>query len=126
MSTPRRRLAVAAIAAAGLLHLILVPEYLAEAWPIGLSFLLSAVITAWVAVALWRGESPTAWLVGTVTSAGIIVGFLLSRTVGLLGYRSTNWTEGIPSIAVELLFLGLAAHYYADNRARTGTPSLAR
>lgn len=36
------------------------------------------------------------------------MGFLLSRTVGLLGYTSADWAEGIPSVAVELLFLVLA------------------
>lgn len=109
LSVPLRRTAAAAIGLAGLLHLVLVPEYLGEAWPLGASFLISAAVTGWVAVALWRSDSRPAWQLGALTSAGIVLGFLLSRTVGLLGYRSADWAEGIPSLVAELLFLGLAA-----------------
>lgn len=120
-SLPLRRTASVAIAIAGLLHLILVPEYLKEAWPLGISFLLSAFITGWVAVVLWRQDRRVAWVVGALTSAGIILGFVLSRTVGLLGYRSSEWAEGIPSVLAEIAFLGLRVRRAAPRpRGRAG------
>ncbi len=125
LSTPLRRLAAAAIGLAGLAHLILVPEYFAEVWPLGVSFLISAVVTGWVAVRLWRTDSARAWLIGMVISAGMILGFLLSRTVGLLGYRSTDWIEGIPSVVTELAFLVLAAGWYARMRSTSGSRGFA-
>jgi len=88
-----------------LLHLILVPEYIAEARLLGVSFLISAVVTGWVAIRLWRIDSARAWLIGMVTSAGMILGF--GRTVCLLGHRSTDWIEGIPSVVTELASLVL-------------------
>lgn len=108
--TPRR-VAAGLVGAAGLLHLVLVPEYLAEAPLLGVSFLLAAVLTGWAAVQLWRGEHPAAWLVGAAVTAGMVGGFLLSRTVGMFGYSSTDWTEGIPSLLVEIAFLALAARW---------------
>lgn len=104
-----RRVAAAMVAAAGLLHLGLVPEYLAEAPFLGVSFLIAAPLTGWVAWRLWRVEDLPAWLLGSVVSAGMIAGFVLSRTVGLFGYSSADWAEGIPSLLVEAAFLSLAA-----------------
>ena len=97
------------IAAAGVLHLILVPEYLAEAPIIGILFLVSGPLTLGVAWRLWRHEDLAAWVVGTVVAGGMILGFVLSRTVGLLGYLSDNWAEGVPSLVVEVAFLVAAA-----------------
>ena len=102
-----------------MLHLILVPEYIAEARLLGVSFLISAVVTGWVAIRLWRVDSARAWLIGMVTSAGMILGFLLGRTVYLLGYRSTDWIEGIPSVVTELASLvlgGVVRAHAVDQR----------
>lgn len=104
-----RRSGAAMIAAAGLLHLVLVPEYLAEAPFLGVLFLIAAPLTGWVAWRLWRADDVPAWLLGSAVSAGMIAGFVASRTVGLFGYSSADWAEGIPSLLVEAAFLALAA-----------------
>lgn len=94
---------------AGVIHLLLVPEYLAEAPVIGVLFVLAVPATVLPAVGIVRGGGRTAWLLGSLVSAGMIVGFVLSRTVGLLGYWSEDVAEGIPALAVEGVFLLLAA-----------------
>lgn len=107
-SSMSRRVGAALVAAAGLLHLVLVPEYLAEAPFIGLLFLTAAPLTGWAAWRLWRGDNLPAWLLGSAVSAGMIAGFVASRTVGLFGYSSADWAEGIPSLLVEAVFLVVA------------------
>lgn len=104
-----RRLAASLIAAAGVVHLILAPEYLAEAPVIGVLFLLSVPMTVLPAVAIWRSGSRLAWAVGALVSAGMIAGFVASRTIGLLGYSSPDWAEGVPALVTEIGFLVLAA-----------------
>lgn len=113
-----RRAAAAAVAAAGVLHLILVPEYLAELPWLGVSFLVAGAATLWAAFLVWRSDHARGWLVGALLSAGMILGFLLSRTVGLFGYLSPDVAEGIPSLLVEAVFLALFA--YRTIEARNG------
>lgn len=108
-STVVRRVAAVMLAVAGILHLVLVPEYLAEKPWLGILFVVAAVLTVGAAGWLWWRPSVSAWLVGAAVSAGMIVGFILSRTVGLLGYVSSDWAEGIPSLLVEAVFLIIAA-----------------
>ncbi|WP_245160813.1 hypothetical protein [Blastococcus sp. CT_GayMR16] len=122
-SVTSRRVAAAAIAAAGILHLVLVPEYLAEAPLIGVLFLASAPLTGWAAWRLWRREDLPAWLLGAAVSAGMIGGFLLSRTVGFFGYSSAEWAEGIPSLLVEGVFLAIAARHVPKLLSRSRATS---
>lgn len=120
-----RRVAAVMIAAAGVLHLILVPEYLAEEPFLGILFLLAAPVTGWAAWRLWRGENLPAWLLGAAVAAGMIGGFLASRTIGLFGYTSTDWAEGIPSLLVEAVFLVLAVRHLLSQRRTTATTGAA-
>lgn len=118
LTTVTRRLAAVAVAVAGLLHVVLAPEYLSEAPMIGALFLLSAPLTAWATRRLWRADDRAGWLVGVAITAGMVVGFLASRTVGLLGYTSNDWAEGIPALAVEAAFIGLAASRLVGSTGR--------
>lgn len=105
----RRRSAGVLIAASGLVHLVLVPEYLAEAPLIGVLFALAVPLTGAVTWRLWRTEDAAGWLAGTALAVGMTAGFVLSRTVGLFGYTSNDWVEGIPSLALQIGFVALAA-----------------
>jgi hypothetical protein len=96
-----RRAAAVLLAAAGVIHLILAPEYLAEAPLIGVLFLLSVPATVIPAVLVWRSGPWPVWLFGALVAAGMIAGFVASRTVGLFGYRSADWVEGIPALLTE-------------------------
>lgn len=107
--TIRRRAASALIAATGLLHLVLVPEYLVEAPVIGVLFALAVPLSGAVAWTLWRTDDVKGWAAGIALAFGMTAGFVLSRTVGLVGYTSNDWAEGIPSLAVQIAFLVLAA-----------------
>jgi hypothetical protein len=103
----------AALVGAGLLHLFITPEYLKEKLYIGVLFGLSVPLCFGLAVWLWRRDNKRAWLAGSLLCAGMILGFLLSRTVGLPGFDESgvweHWTEGFPALAAEFGFLGLAA-----------------
>jgi hypothetical protein len=119
MSTtvPIRRLGAIAIAAAGLIHLVLAPEYFEAQTYLGVLFLLSVPLCSWVAVRLWRGDDRAAWLLGTAVALGMALGFLLSRTVGLPGFHEGEWELlGVVSLVVEIGFALLAGLAMAGSR----------
>lgn len=106
----RRRTAASMAGLTGFIHLVLVPEYLEEKTYIGLLFLGAAVVCGAVAVTLWRRDEPLAWGVGALTCAGMFVGFVLSRTVGLPGFHEAEWEiSGIVSLVADAAFVVLAA-----------------
>ncbi|MFJ7197637.1 MULTISPECIES: hypothetical protein [unclassified Streptomyces] len=75
---------------------------------IGVLFLIGGVVLLAVAAGLALRQRPLgAWLIGAVTSIGMIAGFLLSRTVGLPGYREAGWEPpyGILCLIAEAVFV---------------------
>jgi FtsH-binding integral membrane protein len=128
MSITARRLAAAAIAAAGLIHLLLAYEYLEEKPYLGVLFVISVPLCAWVAARLWRRNDSTAWTLVAVVALGMAVGFVLSRTVGLPDFHEEEWeASGIASLVVELGFVLLAAWAMTAPRSgRLGEASGAR
>ena len=112
MSSSARRLAAALIVVAGRIHLVLAPEYLEEETYVGVLFLVSVPLTAWVAYRLFRGADRNAALVGIAVAAGMAVGFVLSRTVGLPGFKEEEWElAGIVSVVVEAGFIALTGPF---------------
>ena len=109
MTTPSlRRTAAVLIAGVGALHLVLAPEYMGEQLYVGVLFLLGAAASALVAVRLWQRDDARAWLLGALVSAGMLGGFLLSRTTGLPGFHETEWElSGIVSMLLEAAYLGV-------------------
>jgi len=106
----RRRLAAGAIAATGVLHLVLAPEYMGEQAYVGVLFILGAIAAIAVAIRLWSHDDGGAWALGSLIAAGMAVGFVLSRTVGLPGFHESEWElSGLVSLALEGGFLTLAA-----------------
>ncbi|MFE7995457.1 hypothetical protein [Streptomyces shenzhenensis] len=91
------------------LHGLLVPDHLEEKFYIGVLFALGSAVMLGVAAALVTLRRPTvAWLAGALVSFGMIVGFLLSRTVGLpAGYYEADWDPpyGLLSLIVEGVFI---------------------
>jgi hypothetical protein len=91
------------------LHAVLVPDHLEEKFYIGVLFMVGGVVMLIVAAALVALARPmVAWLTGALVSLGMIVGFLLSRTVGLPdGYYEPGWEApyGPVSLVVEGLFV---------------------
>ncbi|PKW12340.1 hypothetical protein SAMN05428944_0405 [Streptomyces sp. 1222.5] len=91
------------------LHALLVPDHLEENFYVGVLFALGSVVMLAVAAALVTLKRPMiAWLTGALVSFGMIIGFLLSRTVGLPdGYYESGWEPpyGPLSLIVEGLFI---------------------
>ncbi|MFV5996513.1 hypothetical protein ACNPQM_29955 [Streptomyces sp. NPDC056231] len=90
------------------IHLSLVPSHLTEMPYIGILFLVGSVVMLGVAAGLVLQKQPLGvWLIGAATSIVMIIGFLLSRTVGLPDYREAGWEPpyGVLSLVVEGIFV---------------------
>jgi hypothetical protein len=104
------RLAAASVALTGLLHAVLVPEYLEEAPRIGVSFVLAAAACLLAAWLVARQDDARAWVFGASLCLAMAVGLIASRTVGLLGFHESEWElSAIVSLLLEGTFLVLAA-----------------
>lgn len=89
-----------------LIHVVYAPEHLEEALYVGILFIVGAVALLVAAVMLIYRPSLTPWLLGGLVSAGMFVGFILSRTTGLPGYRDEEWdVAGIVALVLEVVFL---------------------
>jgi hypothetical protein len=123
MTQTTRRLAAGSLGIVGLIHLILAPEYFSEQAYIGVLFVLGAIALGAFALRLWRGDDVPAWLLGALTMAGMGVGFVLSRTVGLPGFHESEWElSGLVCLVLEAGFVVAAARALApgeDRRALT-------
>jgi hypothetical protein len=92
--------------ATGLLHLALVPSYLRDVPYLGVLFLLAGLTAVGLAVELWRTGDRTVWAGGGVLCTGLVVGFVLSRTVGLPAFSKDSWEpSGVFSLMMEGGFL---------------------
>ena len=109
-STTKRRIAAGLLAATGVLHLLLAPEYLGEQAYVGVLFILGGFTAVVLAARLWVTEDLRAWTLGALVAAGMAIGFVLSRTTGLPGFHETDWEgSGLLSLLLEAGFVGLAA-----------------
>jgi hypothetical protein len=114
MTQTTRRLAAGSLGLVGLIHLILAPEYFSEQAYIGVLFVLGAIALGAFALRLWRGDDVPSWLLGALTMAGMGVGFVLSRTVGLPGFHEGEWElSGIVCLLLEGGFVAVAARALA-------------
>ncbi|MER5687449.1 hypothetical protein [Streptomyces sp. NPDC002205] len=110
-----------------ILHLILVPSHLEEKPYIGVLFLVGSLALIYVTLGLARHNPAPAWLVGTLVSIGMIVGFTLSRTIGLPGgYKEDGWEPpyGILSMIAEIVFVLAFAAWLNARPAGRLTPPL--
>jgi len=97
------------IALTGLIHLVTAPEQLDQKAYVGVLFVLAAVGSGIVAYQLWRADDRRAWGLGTLIAACCFVGFILSRTTGLPGFKEEEWEAlGVLSLVVEAGFIGVA------------------
>jgi uncharacterized membrane protein YciS (DUF1049 family) len=105
-----------------LIHAVLASEYLQEQTYIGVLFIAGAIAGAMVAVRLWMRDDLAAWALGAVIAAGMGVGFILSRTVGLPGFHESEWElSGLLSVLLEAAFFGAAVPALARIRGRRQT-----
>ncbi|MFF7754412.1 hypothetical protein ACFZCP_35435 [Streptomyces sp. NPDC007971] len=108
------------------LHALLVPVHLEEAFYIGLLFAVGSVVMLVVAVALVVQRRPVAaWLTGVPASLGMVVGFAMSRTVGLPGgYYEDGWEApyGPLSLLAEGLFVVAFLAWFSYDTAEMPQP----
>ncbi|MFD0211161.1 hypothetical protein ACFVH9_19045 [Streptomyces hirsutus] len=109
------------------LHTLLVPDHLEEKFYIGILFAVGSAVMLVVAIALVVAKRPlAAWLTGAIVSTGMIVGFVLSRTVGLpFGYYESGWEPpyGPLSLLVEGLFVLTFLAWLATRTAHGAMPT---
>jgi len=112
VTTPSRSLkivAMVAIFATGLIHLVTAPDSFGEATYKGLLFVANGVGGLVAAVGVYRDRGDWGWLLGALVAGGAFVGYVLSRTVGLPGLpaESEAWLEplGVASLIAEGVFL---------------------
>lgn len=120
MTQTTRRLAAGSLGIVGLIHLILAPEYFSEKAYIGVLFVLGAIVLCAFALRLWRGDDVPSWLLGALTMAGMGIGFVLSRTVGLPGFHESEWElSGVVCLLLEAGFVVVAARALAPGNGRS-------
>ena len=122
IATQTRRLAAALLAATGLLHLVLAPEYLRREGLHRSLFIAGGLAALAIAARLWNANDRRAWALGALIALSMAGGFILSRSIGLPGFHEDDWElSGIVSVLLELGFVGTLAWH-----AKTPNPTLAR
>ncbi|MFN8151380.1 MAG: hypothetical protein U0R24_09685 [Solirubrobacterales bacterium] len=118
------RAGVAALAATGILHLVLAPEYLDEKTYVGALFIAGGVSCLLLAaVIIRRGEAPE-WTAAALVAAGMGVGFVLSRTTGLPGYKEGEWEiSGLISLLLEATVVVAAVRAVLDRGGVIAQPA---
>ncbi len=95
----------------GIIHFIDAPDAFSEATYKGVLFVLNGIGGLVAAYGIFRNAN-WGWLLGILVASGAIIGYIISRTVGLPGMEvDTAWFEplGVLSIIVEGIFVALAA-----------------
>jgi hypothetical protein len=106
----RTRLGAALILLVGIIHGVDAPEYLEKKPYIGVLFALTLVGSVLVALTLWRRDDRRAWALGALIAAATFVGFILSRTTGLPGFKEEEWEAlGVVSLVIDAAYLLVAA-----------------
>src|SRR5436853_2996467 len=101
-----RRGASVAIAVVGVIHLVLAKEQFDSQAYVGVLFIAGGLASLYVAYRLWTARDVVAWTLGAFVAAGMFVGFILSRTTGLPGFKEADWeTSGIVSLVLEAAYL---------------------
>lgn len=98
-------LGIILIIVTGIVHFIEAPEYFEEAAYMGALFVLNGVGSIAAAYGIYKNLR-WGWILGLLIAAGSIVGYALSRAVGLPNIAVKEWFEatGIISLVVETLF----------------------
>ena len=113
------------VLAAGLIHLIEGPENYEEAAYKGTLFFLNAAGALVAAIGIYRGEKLWGWTLGLLVTAGALILYIISRTIGLPMLEvDDEWFEpmGLASLIVEGLYVLLYA-YVMIGQPAVGTAS---
>ena len=108
----------ALITIVGLIHLLVVPEYLEIATYLGVAMLVNFFGSIAAAFGIYRGER-WGWPLGVLMAGGAFLMYIESRTIGLPGLHE-GWLDppGVLSLIVEAIFMAV----YLSGIARSGVP----
>jgi hypothetical protein len=97
----------------GLIHLIDAPDNFKDATYKGLLFVANGIGAIIAAIGIYRGARSWGWGLGLLVAVGAIIGYIVSRTIGLPGLEiDPHWSEplGVASLIVEGLFTAAALY----------------
>lgn len=99
--------AILLILITGYLHYVTAAEEYSEARYMGVLFLLNFFGSLVAAIGIFRGKLWWGWGLGIFITAGSILAYIQSRTVGMPGMEVEEWYDpiGISAILVEGLFI---------------------
>jgi hypothetical protein len=124
-----RAAAVVALAGVALIHVLDIPGKFTETPYMGVMYVGLIAGSLLTAGALIRGSDSRAWLAAALLPLGAIVGYALSRTVGLPQATDDigNWLEplGLASLFVEGSLVTLAALVLGERTAGLGLRAVA-
>ena len=102
-------LSIVVVIGMGAIHLISAPGEFQEAPYLGTLFVLHSLGAVVAAIGIYRGAKLWGWELGLLLAAGAIVGYVISRTIGLPGMEIEEWINplGILSLVLEALFIVL-------------------
>jgi hypothetical protein len=104
-----RAVAVGGLAGVALIHLLQTPNAFSEAGYLGALFIAAAVTAVLLAAVLTRTGDPRAWLATGGLVALLLLGYAISRSIGLPGFTSDigEWAEppGLAALVAESLLL---------------------
>lgn len=102
---------IVSIIITGIIHFIDAPDNFSQSTYKGVLFTLNGLGALVAAYGIFRGAS-WGWLLGLLIAGGAIIGYNISRTVGLPGLEvDPEWLEpiGVMSLIAEGIFVALAA-----------------
>jgi hypothetical protein len=102
----------ASLAVSAVSHAMLYVRGYSHVPVIGSGFLVQASVFAAIAVLIALGGPGWLWIVAVVGSAGSLIAFGLSRTVGIAGFVERGWEpapHAVLSVGAELLTLAVFA-----------------
>jgi asparagine N-glycosylation enzyme membrane subunit Stt3 len=101
--TTLQKAGLISLAGTGAIHLALAPEYFSEQAYVGVLFVLGGIACLGLAAWIWRrANDAAAWTLAALASAGMALGFVLSRTVGLPGFHEGEWeASGLLTLLLE-------------------------
>jgi hypothetical protein len=106
-------IAIAAILVVGLIHFWLAGGAFGNATYEGVIFVANGIGALVAAVGVYRSRANWGWMLGTLVAGSTLLGYVMSRTVGLPGLPAEpeNWFEplGVVSIVAEVVFLTVFA-----------------
>jgi len=114
----------ASLAVSSISHALLYLHGYSHIPVVGPGFLLQSSVLGAIAVLIAAGGPGWLWVVAMLTSAGSLIAFSLSRTVGLFGFVERGWQpapHAVISLVAELVTVGV--FFTAVFRSRT-SPSL--